>query len=434
MPKPSAPTDVCAIDFGTSNSAVAVPTPQGVRLARVEGEAELLPTAIFYDAPDDDAPPAARANLRTRTLVGRAAMAAYVAGHDGRLMRSMKSVLGSTLAQEGTDIGHGDRRNYADVIGDFLAHLKRSAEAQFGREFRRAVLGRPVYFVDDDPARDAQAQATLEAVARQVGFEEVQFQLEPLAAAHDLNAQHSAAQSIALICDFGGGTCDFSVVSLGKPGHALKPSAVLAHHGIHVAGTDFDRHISLASIMPLLGHRSITTLGREMPSRVYHDLATWHLINPCYAPLRVAEQRAQGQQFASRLQHERLMRVLNERLGHALAQSAETAKVAAAENGQATLPLTGLDAAARLELNAEGMQEALSADVERIAGAAAEAVRRAQLTPDQVALLYFTGGSSRLQLLAQRVQERFSHAHALHGDSFASVAKGLGVLAAAWER
>src|SRR5204863_339841 len=82
-----------------------------------------------------------------------------------------------------TDVGGGRGAKYLDIVGGYLRHLKRRAEAAAGTTIEHAVLGRPVFFVDDDPVRDAQAQAALEAAARQVGFTDVQFQYEPIAAA-----------------------------------------------------------------------------------------------------------------------------------------------------------------------------------------------------------------------------------------------------------
>ena len=173
----------CAIDFGTSNSAIAVPAADGrMGLVPVEAGQPTMPTAVFY------ALEGLAAHEEPRRLFGRAALAAYVEGQEGRLMRSMKSVLGSALMEQATDVGAGRAVRYADVIGGYLRHLKSLAEAQVGAPLRRAVLGRPVYFVDDDPERDAQAQAALEAAARSVGFDEVAFQFEPIAAALDYEA------------------------------------------------------------------------------------------------------------------------------------------------------------------------------------------------------------------------------------------------------
>ena len=123
--------------------------------------------------------------LDAERLYGRAALAAYVEGTEGRLMRSMKSILGSSLLDQSTDIGGGRAVRYRDVVVGYLRHLRLCAEREAGHAVTRAVLGRPVFFVDDDPERDAQARAALEAAARQVGFREVQFQYEPIAAALD---------------------------------------------------------------------------------------------------------------------------------------------------------------------------------------------------------------------------------------------------------
>ena len=193
----------CAIDFGTSNSAVALPQRdgrgEGMALVPLEGAALTMPTAVFYfaeGAHDVDGPPRA---------FGRAALRAYVDGHDGRLMRSMKSILGSDLLDQHTDVGGGRSAKYADVVAGYLKRLKRVAEAHQGRALTHAVLGRPVFFVDEDPARDAQAQAALEAAARTVGFAEVAFQFEPIAAAFDYERQAQAEQ-LVLVADIGGGT------------------------------------------------------------------------------------------------------------------------------------------------------------------------------------------------------------------------------------
>ena len=187
------PRDYCAIDFGTSNSAVAVPTAGAMELVPLEpqhGErGRTMPTAVFYVAEGKDLHALPK-------LYGRAAIAAYVDGTDGRLMRSMKSVLGSALMEQHTDIGAGRSVAFGDVIASYLLHLKRAAQAHAGREIERVVLGRPVFFVDDDPARDAAAQASLEAAARTVGFKEVRFQYEPIAAAFHYEEQVAREQTV----------------------------------------------------------------------------------------------------------------------------------------------------------------------------------------------------------------------------------------------
>ena len=432
MPRPPRSIDpgFVAIDFGTSNSAVALPCPadegDGVRLVEVEAGQPTMPTAVFYRA---DTP---TQQFEAERLYGRAAIAAYVEGVDGRLMRSMKSILGSSLLDQSTDIGAGRAVRYRDVVVGYLRHLKRSAEADAGQSLERVVLGRPVFFVDDDPQRDAQAQAALEAAARSAGFAEVQFQFEPIAAALDYEARAPREQRV-LVVDIGGGTSDFSLVRVGprRRGRVERRDDILASHGVHLAGTDFDRHVELAAILPLLGYRSLRPVrpgetAREMPSAVYFDLATWHLINTIYAPARVAELRSMRTWFTDPRHYQRLMNTVLERLGHALAAAAEQAKIDVAQQGAARIDLAVLEAGLAAKLSEPQAAAAIEADLGRIVQAAQETVRIAGVAPQAVDALYFTGGSTGLQPLVDRIAAGFPGAERVRGDRFASVAQGLG--------
>jgi len=422
----------CSIDFGTSNSAIAVPDAAGgMRLVELEPGQTTMPTAVFYfvEGPELDGPPRA---------FGRAAIAAYVDGLDGRLMRSMKSILGSPLIDQTTDVGGGRGAKYLDIVAGYLKHLKGRAEAQAGVPVRHAVLGRPVFFVDDDPVRDAQAQAALETAARQVGFDELQFQYEPIAAAFDYE-RTVATEQIVLVADIGGGTSDFSLVRVG-PQHAAKRERkgdILANHGVHVAGTDFDRRIELAAILPeygfgAMGPRIAGAPAREVPSSVYFDLATWHLINTVYSPGRVAELRGMRGFYGDQRHYERLMIVVTERLGHELAARAEGAKIAIADGGATRIDLSHTEHRLGVDLSEHEAMQAIEADIARIVGAARDTVAQAGLRPDQVDALYFTGGSTGLRLLAERIGAAFPAAQAARGDRFASVATGLALHAQRW--
>jgi hypothetical chaperone protein len=425
-------TGFVAIDFGTSNSAVALPRAEGgVRLVDLEPGQPTMPTAVFYRA--DTAPQ----QLEPERLYGRAAIAAYVEGVDGRLMRSMKSILGSSLLDQGTDIGGGRAVKYRDVVVGYLRRLKALAEAEAGHAIERAVLGRPVFFVDDEPARDAQAQAALESAARQAGFAELQFQYEPIAAALDYE-QGVDSERLVLVADIGGGTSDFSLVRVGpsRRGRAQRRDDILANHGVHLAGTDFDRHVELACILPLLGYRTLRPAKpgeppREVPSGVYFDLATWHLINTVYAPARLAELRSMKGWYADPRHHARLLTTVEEKLGHALAAAAERAKIDVALHGQAVVDLDVLEAGLQSSLHESQAAAALEADLQKIVLAAVETTRQAGVMPAQVQTLYFTGGSTGLTPLVDRIAAHFPVAERVRGDRFASVAQGLGLHARA---
>ena len=424
----------CAIDFGTSNSAIAIAaggtgaTPT-MRLVELEPGQRTMPTAVFYAAEGDLLGP-------PHCEFGRAAIAAYVDGIDGRLMRSMKSVLGSSLVEQSTDVGGGRAVRYLDVVATYLAHLKRRAEAEVGAEIGRAVLGRPVFFVDDDPGRDAQAERALRTAAGRAGFREVAFQYEPIAAAFDYE-QGVRGEEKVLVADIGGGTSDFSIVRVGhgRAGRAERKDDILANHGVHVAGTDFDRRVELASVMPLFGYRAYGVAtsdqpAREVPSAVYFDLATWHLINTVYNPLRVAELRGMRSYYADPAQHRRLMSVVDRRLGHDLLARAEAAKIAVADGGTATIDLAPVEPGLGAVLDEARARDALAADLERIVGVALDTAVLAGLEPEEIDALYFTGGSTGLRLLAEGLQAAFPAARPVRGDRFASVASGLALDAA----
>jgi hypothetical chaperone protein len=348
-------------------------------------------------------------------------------------MRSMKSILGSSLVEQTTDVGGGRGVKYLDVIAGYLRHLTARAEAEAGAPIRRAILGRPVFFVDDDPARDAAAQAGLESAARAVGFEELRFQYEPIAAAFD-HERHVEREELVLVADIGGGTSDFSLVRVGPERAARldRKDDILANHGVHIAGTDFDRRIELSGVLRELGYGAYgpSVHGappREVPSGVYFDLATWHLINTVYTPQRVAELRQMKVFYADLHQHRRLMRVVTHRLGHELAARAEQAKIDVASGGDTTIDLGHVEAGLDVTLTEKEAVDAITADMERIVDAARRTAALAGVAPDGVDSLYFTGGSTGLRLLAERIAAAFPSARVVRGDRFASVATGLGL-------
>ena len=406
----------CAIDFGTSNSAVAVPDGAALRLAPVEGAYTTLPTSVFFNTDEN-----------TREF-GRAALAAYIDGFDGRLMRSMKSILGSPLAENSTDLGDGSAIKYTDIIAIFVDHLKRSAEKSTGGPISRAVLGRPVFFVDDDPRADQMAQQQLEAAARSVGLREIHFQYEPIAAAFDYES-HLTEEGLVLVADIGGGTSDFSLVRVGpeRVKRVERKDDVLAHHGVHVAGTDFDRRVELVTILRELGYQTLDPEGREIPNRIYFDLATWHLINTVYAPKRVSELALMRHLFTQVKHHDRLMRVVERRLGHALAAHAEEAKIGVAAGGETVIDLDEVEDDLRLAFDEAQLIKAGQDETQRIVQAARDTVQAAGVAPRDVNAIYFTGGSTGLAFLSGALAAAFPDAKAVFGDRLASVATGLGI-------
>lgn len=411
--------DFCAIDFGTSNSAIGIPT-SSTRMTLVELEPgyQTMPTAVFYNAED-----------HTRAF-GRAAVKAYVDGLDGRLMRSIKSILGSDLIEQSTDVGHGVAIKYLDIVIGYLRHLKHMAETRVGRALPRVTLGRPVRFVDGNDARDAEAEASLRRAALAAGFGEVSFEFEPIAAALDYESTISG-EEIVLVADIGGGTSDFSLVRVSAARHAKvdRQSDILANHGIHIAGTDFDQAVNLAAIMPTLGYGSTGAQGRIVPSHIYFELATWHLINTVYGYNRVIELREMASMYADKTAYRRLQTVIRKRLGHHLAALAEDAKIAVAVNGKTNINLDAIEHNLRREFTEAEETEALATRIAKIVATAAETARLAGLQPEAVSALYFTGGSTGLGFLTEKIAAQFPRAKRIAGERFSSVVAGLGISA-----
>jgi hypothetical chaperone protein len=404
------------IDFGTSKSAVSWAAPGGAaRLIPLEGDATSMPTAVFFNVED------------RLTHFGRDAVAQYLSGTEGRLLRSLKSLLGSPLLRESTEVNH-QQVSFQQIVEIFLDGLReRAAQALGGHAPRRVVMGRPVHFVDDDPERDALAQQSLHDAALAVGFDEVSFQFEPIAAALD-HERRLTAERLVLVVDLGGGTSDFTVVRLGpqRMQRADRSGDVLATAGVHIGGTDFDQRLSLAQVMPLLGYGHHGPQGREVPSRVFMDLSTWHLIHWLYLPRAMSQAQALRVNYTDRHLHQRLMQVLQQRDGHRIAHAVEQAKIGCSQrDASAPIDLAFVEPGLVAHIAPADMALHLGTLLDRTVQCARECVRRAGLagaTPDAV---YLTGGSSALRPFQRALQAAFPGVPLVEGDLFGGVASGL---------
>ncbi|MDM0077794.1 Hsp70 family protein [Variovorax sp. J2P1-59] len=408
------------IDFGTSNSAVAFVADNGLaRPLTLEGSATAIPTALFFNAED-----------RT-THFGRDAIAHYLSGTEGRLMRSLKSLLGSALMQEQTEILN-ERVSFEDIVTLFLSELGARARKQLGAQPGRVVVGRPVRFVDDDEERDRLAEDTLRRAARNAGLGDVEFQYEPIAAAFDYE-RRVTRESLVLIVDIGGGTSDFTVVRLGpeRTAHADRASDVLATTGVHIGGTDYDQRLSLECVMPHLGFRHIGPQGREVPSRTFFDLSSWHLINWLYAPKAIRQVQDLRTSYLDMRLHERLVNVLVERQGHRIASEVEEAKIRTSmTNDGVAIDLSCAEPGLNAALGADDMARHLAALLDSVVACARDCVRRADLTDGKLDAIYLTGGSSALRPFQSALRAAFPGTDLVEGDLFGGVAAGLAYAAA----
>jgi hypothetical chaperone protein len=411
---------VLGIDFGTSNSAAALIGADGqMHTMTLDGARTEMPTALFF------------ASETHTVLYGSEAMQAYLNGTEGRLLRSLKSLLGSQLMDEYTAV-NGQSIRFFDIVVLFFKELKRRCEEQAGQTLTRAMLGRPVHFVDDNPERDALAQETLGRAAREAGFTDIAFQLEPIAAALDYE-QRVTTETTALVVDIGGGTSDFTVIRLNpaRSQQSDRTADILATTGVHIGGTDFDRLLDLATVMPLLGYRHIGTGGRPVPNSVFFDLTTWHLIHQAYTRKAMHFAKELWTDYADQTLHARLMDALEGQHGHRMLAGVEAAKIACSISGNDALVDLGF-----LVALGKGLSEHLGATVtapvmaNALQQALGQVVQCAQLCVQRSGLptvdaVYLTGGSSALRPLMQALRTAMPEATVVEGNRFSGVAAGL---------
>ncbi len=408
----------CGLDFGTSNTTLGVLRDDAPHLLPLEDEHVTIPSAIFFEPAGD-------------ARIGRAGMEAYVEGQPGRLMRSLKSVLGRPLLDETTPVGR-TRVTFREVIRRYLSAVKARSEAALGQDLTSVVHGRPVHFVDGDPEGDRKAEEALREIAMSIGFRHISFEYEPIAAALDYERSISDEQ-IALIADIGGGTSDFSIVRIGttRSRSEDRKRDILANDGVRLGGTDFDRLLSLNTVMPELGFRSpAKRAGLDVPSSYFHELATWSSINRLYAPKVRREIEEVKRDAAQPELIERLASVVAQERGHTLAMDVERAKIELSELVETAIGMDWVEPGLSVQIARPDLVAATYVLSERLHATVLKCVRDAGIGPDDIDVLFLTGGSTRLRHARAAIMSAVPAARMVEGDTFGSVGLGLTIEAA----
>jgi hypothetical chaperone protein len=404
---------VCGIDFGTSNSTIAIVTDGQTRLVPVEGDHTTIPSAIFY--PADGATP----------IYGRGATLAYTGREPGRLMRSLKSILGSDLIMEKTAVG-GRYVSFEGILVGFLRHLKEKAERFAGHPIDAVVMGRPVHFVDDNPEVDAKAEAKLGDIAREAGFTMVSFQFEPIAAA--LSFEHTLeSDELVFIADIGGGTADFSIVQVGpaRRGHVDRHGDILANDGIRVGGTNLDMRLSMAAVMPHLGSRALTLKGRDLPRWPFVDLATWHRIHTIATQSNMITLKQILNDCAEPERFSRFVDVITHQTGHLIASQVEQAKIDLSVHDHVSIDLQGAVANLAVPADTALFEDAIATELERLELVIGQTIDASGRRPTEITTVFLTGGTSAVPAVKAKLAHLLPNAAMIEGDLFNSVGFGL---------
>lgn len=404
----------CGLDFGTSNTTIGVSLHNNCQLVPLENTKPSIRSAIYYDA-----------ELQ-QFIFGQQGVEAYLNGDHGRLMMSLKSILGSSLMQDETAVG-GKLVSYTDILGEFIAHIKRKAEAFIDHEITHVVLGRPIRFHDQDDSKDQLAQKTLEALVSKVGFKEIIFQYEPIAAAAAYE-QSVTSEQLAFIVDMGGGTSDFTVIRLNPTMKQERLQDVLSYGGIHIGGTDFDNRLSLKSVMPLLGMNSLmkgSSSDIEIPTSYYHDLTTWHTLNYLYTNKTISHLQqiftaAYNKPFISRLIH-----VLQQRKGHYILNEVELAKQRLSNQPETVIDLSFIDEKLEAMATQKEFEETINEHLDKILTTINDTIDAAAIRHSDINAIFYTGGSSKIPIIREKINKLFPQAAIIQGDAFGSVGLGL---------
>jgi hypothetical chaperone protein len=391
------------IDFGTTNSAVAVADAAGgVQLVPLAGATHWR-TVLYFEQGGG-------------LTAGGPAIARYLETEgEGRLVQSIKSHLASAAFSRTTIFGR--RWQLEDMIAAYLRQIRAAAPFDLGT---RAVVGRPVrYWGAESPDDDARAVARMRDALDKAGFEEVVFEYEPVGAAARYAARLDREEQI-VVADFGGGTTDFSVVRVPS-------GAVLATGGIGVSGDAFDARVIDAIVAPALGRgtRYRDELGGEapVPAWLYGHLRRWHYLSflKGEATLRLLDRVAHGALDPVRVR--RLVRVVEDDLGLVLHRAVEGAKVrlSARDADRVTLDAVDLD----LAIARDGFEGWLAPDLEAIDGVLDDVLARAGVTAADIDRVFATGGTSLVPVVRGRLAARFGADTLVGGEELTSVAWGL---------
>jgi hypothetical chaperone protein len=420
------------IDFGTTNSTVALASSNTqvelVAFPTRAGETFSFRSLLYLQQVKH------AGRTQTHTWTGPAAIEHYLAAENrGRLIQSLKSYL-SDRTLTGTAV-FGRQCTLEDLISRMLADLRRHAEEQFRTPLSYAMVGRPVRFVGaENEAEDAFALSRLRQAFGEAGFDRVDFEMEPVAAAYAYESTLDHDELI-LIGDFGGGTSDFSLLHVG-PGvrkRGRKPQDLLGNSGVGLAGDAFDARIVRKLVSPALGSdsfaRSLSKLLPAVPAWIYANLERWHYLSFLRTAnvmeiLKSARLRALEPEKI-----EALITLIDEDLGYHLHQAVQRVKFELSRSQVADFHFRDGSMDISIAVTRDAFEGWIAEELQAIEQCVDSLLQTSGVCPRDVDRVFLTGGSSLVPAVRRIFQRRFGEERIRTGDEFISVARGLALRA-----
>jgi len=419
----SAPGAALGLDFGTTNSVIA--------LGEAGGAPELIPfaapaetSAVFRSALcfwHDDA---VRGGLAVEA--GPWAIAEYLAyPQDSRFIQSFKSVAAMATFEHANVF---EKRFRFEELGRlFLDRLVGHAGGRLDDRPKRIVVGRPVEYAGSRPD-PVLAHQRYEAMFGGFGTE-VHYVYEPMGAAFSYAARLTEPATI-LVADFGGGTSDFSVMRFTRAGGVLRAEP-LSHTGIGIAGDTFDYRIVDHIVSPRLGkgtnYRSFDKV-LPIPNSHYTNLARWHQLALMKSNGDLRELRELSRTALKPALLEDFITIVDHDLGFSLYRAVSDAKVALSAQDEVDFRFKGGGVDIGSTITRKNFEAWIADDVARLSATVDKVLGEAGITAREVEKVFLTGGTSFVPAVRKLFAERFGNERLMSGDQFESIAYGLALI------
>ena len=360
--------------------------------------------------------------IDTDLVFGKAALAKYLEDpEEGYYIKSPKSFLGAS------GLAPAQIQLFEDIVAAMMSNVKNLTEATLGREITKTVIGRPINFQGlHGEESNRQAINVLTNAAKRIGFKEVEFQFEPVAAGFEFEASLTKETRV-LVVDIGGGTSDCSMLLMGPElsNNDDRTKHLLAHSGVRVAGNDFDIQLALQGIMPSLGMNSLLKTGKQMPTSNFYQALAINNINEQTAFYSAQNRRELVQLSRDAKEQsivERLITVHDHKLSYQLVNAAEQAKIALSEQDKQSINLDDITDGLSAEVTKETFRLANNRTLDSIGDLMKSAVEQAQCQPE---VIFVTGGTAKSPVLSEFIQQQMPNIPIVVGDHFGSVTSGL---------
>jgi hypothetical chaperone protein len=418
-------TRTIGIDFGTTNTVVSLGEGGEAELVAYPFEPDpfvAFRSALSFQRPHDD--PKGRI-----VEAGPWAIEAYVEDPaETRFIQSFKSYAASPIFTETRIL---DRRYvFEDMLSAFLLQVRAHAAGRLDDLPPQLVVGRPVTFAGLQPDADLALRRYQTAFAR-LGFEDIRYAYEPVAAAFFF-ARQLAADATVLVADFGGGTSDFSIVRFERHAGQLKSQA-LSNAGVGVAGDAFDYRIIDNLVSPKLGKGSNYRAFDNrlpVPNRYYAAFARWEQLALLRTSRDMRDIRALVRTADEPEKIARLVEVLDENLGYPLYRAVTGLKEALSSTDEAHFSFVAGNVRIEGDVRRASFERWITPELTAIEGAVDLALGRAKLEPGQVDRIFLTGGSSFVPAVRAIFERRFGAARLDGGAELTSIASGLALMGA----